>query len=559
MYGFNIGKNARIGSELSHFCKVIHKPNKMRHSFLLPFFLISTFLNAQVQTLTDNFQGTGNITTWFGDDCELNNSFTNPFQIGINSSTKVLRYSDTGGQYANVRFDTTSNFDLTANNTFSLKIYVPSSGLSGNQTNQVSLKLQNGLINEPWSTQCEIIKPIILNQWQVITFNFARDNYINLNGGSPNPTYRSDFNRVVIQVNGENNSNQVLAYIDDFQYTFAAAPVFDNLVWSDEFNGNGAISPSKWFHQTQLPSIGSWYNGELQHYTNRQVNSFLNNGALNIVAKRENFNDQGHTKQFTSARLNSKFAFRYGRVEARIKLPIGAGTWPAFWMLGKNIIEPGAFWSSLHGTVAWPACGEIDIMEHWGNNQNFVQSAMHTPSSFGSTVNYGGQIISTASSEYHIYSLEWTDERMFFKVDNMVHYIYDPVVKNSSTWPFDAEQYLLLNIAIESNVAPSFNQSTMAVDYVRVYQESGLSIADEVKLNDITLYPNPVNDNLTIEIPHDYLGMNAKVYSILGQEISTIILNQQQNNIDFSTYRSGIYFIRMETGGAMKTLKFLKN
>ena len=209
---------------------------------------------------------------------------------------------------------------------------------------------------QPWSTQCEIIKPILLNQWQVITFNFATDSYINLNGGSPNPLYRSDFNRVVIQINGENNTNQVVAYLDDFLYAFSNPPVFNNLVWSDEFNGSGAVNSTNWFHQTQLPAGGSWYNNEVQHYTNRQINSFVNNGFLNIVAKRETFTNQGQTKQFTSARLNSKFAFKYGRVEVRAKMPTGIGTWPAIWMLGKNIIEPGAFWTSTHGTVSWPAC-----------------------------------------------------------------------------------------------------------------------------------------------------------------------------------------------------------
>ncbi len=531
----------------------------MRNCLLFTFFIFSTFIYSQVQSLTDNFQGTGNISTWSGDDCELNNSFTNPFQTGINTSTKVLRYGDTGGQYANIRFETGSNFNLTANNSFSLKIYVPSSGITGNQPNQISLKLQNGLLPEPWSTQCEIIKPILLNQWQVITFNFASDTYINLDGGSPNPIYRGDFNRVVIQVNGENNTNQVLTYLDDFLYTFTAGPIFDNLVWSDEFDGNGAINQTKWFHQTQLPAGGSWYNGELQHYTNRQVNSYLNNGILNIVAKKEIFTDQGQTKQYTSARLNSKFAFKYGRVEARIKLPTGAGTWPALWMLGKNIFEPGGFWSSTNGTVPWPACGEIDIMEHWGSNQNFVQSAMHTPSSFGSTINYGGQTISTASSQYHLYSLEWTAEKMIFSVDNTVHYIYNPAVKNSNTWPFDAEQYLLLNIAIEPSVTPSFMQSTMEVDYVRVYQETALSIADEVKLSAITLYPNPVIAHLTIEIEQRFVGINAKIYSILGQEINSVLLNQQQNTIDVSGYQNGIYFVKLETDNGIKTFKFVKN
>lgn len=231
-----------------------------------------------------------------------------------------------------------------------------------------------------------------------------------------------------------------------------------------------AINTDKWFHQTRLPNGWGWYNGEIQHYTNRMENAYVSNGSLKIVAKKETFTDQGHTKQYTSARLNSKYAFQYGRVEVRAKLPTGAGTWPAIWTLGKNISENGAYWQTQgYGTTGWPYCGEIDIMEHWGHNQNYVQSAMHTPSSHGGTVNHGGQYISTATSKFHVYEMDWNSERIIFSVDGVEHYRYDPVVKDSSTWPYDAEQYLLLNIAIEPTIASSFNQSEMEIDYVRVY------------------------------------------------------------------------------------------
>ena len=243
-----------------------------------------------------------------------------------------------------------------------------------------------------------------------------------------------------------------------------------NLVWSDEFESNGAVNSEKWHHQTLLPNGYSWYNSELQHYTNRIENSFIEDGLLKIVAIKENFTDQGHTKQYTSARLNSKFSFTYGKVEVRAKLPYGVGTWPAIWTLGKNIIEPGGYWTNSFGTTSWPACGEIDIMEHWGDNQNYVQSATHTPSSYGGTINHGGQTIPTASSEMHTYTLVWTAEKLVFSVDDVVHYTYNPPVKDSNTWPFDSEQYLLLNLAIEPDIIPNFTQSAMEIDYVRVYQ-----------------------------------------------------------------------------------------
>ena len=116
-------------------------------------------LLASGQAIQDNFEGTGNITTWFGDDCDLEQPFANPFQTGINQTSKVLKYNDIGGQYANVRFDATSNFNLSANYTFTLKIYVPASGLTGSQPLQISLKLQNGNLGAPWST---LLNPSLL-------------------------------------------------------------------------------------------------------------------------------------------------------------------------------------------------------------------------------------------------------------------------------------------------------------------------------------------------------------------------------------------------------------
>lgn len=247
---------------------------------------------------------------------------------------------------------------------------------------------------------------------------------------------------------------------------------FDNLIWSDEFDGTGAINSEKWFHQTQLPPGGSWWGGIIQHYTNRVENSFVKDGYLNLVAKREVFEDQGEIKQYTSARLNSKFAFTYGRIEIRAKLPEGIGTWPAIWMLNTNIDEDGAYWDNQgYGTVKWPNCGEIDIMEHWGKNQDYVSSALHNGSSYGYKVkNVGGQNIDNASNEFHVYALEWTEDKMVFSIDGVEHYQYKPAVKDPKTWPYDSDYYIILNIAIEPDIDPEFVESPMVIDYIRIYQ-----------------------------------------------------------------------------------------
>lgn len=252
--------------------------------------------------------------------------------------------------------------------------------------------------------------------------------------------------------------------------------VYSDLVWSDEFDVNGAVNSVKWHHQTQLPAGGNWFNGEVQHYTNELANSYVNNGALSIVALRQPYTSQGVTKQFTSARLNSKFAFKYGRIDVRAKLPIQQGTWPAIWMLGKNVNEDGGYFDSAFGTTNWPACGEIDIMEHGitpSQPINYVQSALHTPSSYGSTINIGGTIAPNLGTDFHVYSMNWSPFQITFLLDGVAYYTYNPAVKTPSNWPFNLDQYLLLNIAmggVAGTINPNFTQDTMVVDYVRVYQ-----------------------------------------------------------------------------------------
>ena len=249
-------------------------------------------------------------------------------------------------------------------------------------------------------------------------------------------------------------------------------PEFTSLVWSDEFEGAGAIDAEKWFHQTQLPPGGNWWGGLIQHYTDRVENSYVKDGYLHLVAKKEQYEDQGEIKEYTSARLNSKFAFTYGRVEVRAKLPAGIGTWPAIWMLNTTIDEDGAYWDNLgYGKVRWPVCGEIDILEHWGKKQDYVSSAVHNESSYGYNVeNVGGQIVENASTQFHIYTLEWTEEKMVFSVDGEAHFVYEPSIRNSKTWPYDSDYYIIMNIAIEPDIDPLFVESPMVVDYIRIYQ-----------------------------------------------------------------------------------------
>lgn len=229
-------------------------------------------------------------------------------------------------------------------------------------------------------------------------------------------------------------------------------------IFSEEFNVDGAPDSSKWVYDM---GAGGWGNNEHQFYTSRAENAVVENGVLKINVKRDNYEGAS----FTSARLKTqgKFSFTYGKVEVRAKLPAGGGTWPAIWMLGSNITE-----------VGWPASGEIDIMEHVGNIPGRILSAIHTPSSHGNTNNKGTTMVPDATSEFHVYGAEWDAQKIEFSVDGEVFYTYNPAVKNSSTWPFDSDQFIILNIAVGGslggNIDPDFTSGTMEIDYVRVTQ-----------------------------------------------------------------------------------------
>lgn len=237
------------------------------------------------------------------------------------------------------------------------------------------------------------------------------------------------------------------------QITVAVA---QSLVFSDEFDANGAPDPSKWGYDIGTGS-GGWGNNELQYYTNRLDNAFVSNGTLKIKAIKENFSGSA----YTSARIltQNKFSFKYGKVEVKAKLPAGVGTWPAVWMLGSNIT-----------TVSWPACGEIDIMEHKGSQLNKIYGTVHHPARFGGNADGGTRDITNATTEFHIYTMEWNATSIKFLVDGNVFH----TVANTSSLPFNQNFFLIMNLAMGGTfggaVESGFNNATMEIDYIRVYQ-----------------------------------------------------------------------------------------
>jgi len=320
--------------------------------------------------------------------------------------------------------------------------------------------------------------------------------------------------------------------------------IYNDLVWSDEFDGN-SLDLSKWHHQTFGPNGGQWFNGELQHYTDNPSNSFVSNGNLHIVAKNETVTQNGVTLDYTSARLNSKYAFTYGRVDVRAKLPFGDGTWPAIWTLGKNVAETGAYWETQgFGTTPWPACGEIDIMEHGLHAVNEVSCALHTPSSFGATINTETFPLPDVANNYHVYSMNWSPNQITFMIDGVGYYTYNPVVKDDNTWPFDLDQFILLNVAmggIAGAIDPNFTQSTMVIDYVRVYQN--VLGTEDFSKDDIKVYPNPASDTLFIESSQDI--NRVLLFDIQGRAVYSSSDNTEFINLN--SFNSGVYFLKIQT------------
>ena len=264
-------------------------------------------------------------------------------------------------------------------------------------------------------------------------------------------------NRMVVRaVMGGNNA---LAWYHILSTSPPVQPTqdFTNLVFFDEFDTAGAPNPAKWTYD--LGTNNGWGNNEAQNYTNSATNVAVANGMLKITAKKE----VSGGAQYSSARLKTDgiYSFKYGKAVIRAKLPTGAGTWPAIWMLGQN-----------YATNTWPACGEIDIMEHVGNQQNKIFNTLHYPGNFGgsATGNAGAFTNATASTAFHNYSVIWTASTIKFYVDDTLSYTFT----NSASLPFNANFFLILNVAMGGSfggaITPAFTESSMEIDYVRVYQ-----------------------------------------------------------------------------------------
>lgn len=250
------------------------------------------------------------------------------------------------------------------------------------------------------------------------------------------------------------------------------APVVEEdgweLVWQDEFEGE-AINPANWTYD-----IGGWGwgNGEAQYYTDRPENARVENGLLVIEARQERFENS----YYTSARLLTQGlqAFQYGRIEARMKVPVGVGLWPAFWMLGNDFSRNPD--SPLESN--WPHVGEIDIMEHVGREPDLIMGTVHGPgySGAGGLGRWNRQDYPIAD-DFHTYAIEWDESGIRWFYDGEHYFELTPEDVGAREWVFDREFFLLLNLAVGGQFAGTIALDTkfptnLYVDYVRVYQRA---------------------------------------------------------------------------------------
>jgi beta-glucanase (GH16 family) len=215
----------------------------------------------------------------------------------------------------------------------------------------------------------------------------------------------------------------------------AAAQSGWTLTWSDEFDG-ASLDQTKWGYDL---GASGWGNSEWEYYTNRTDNVYLEGGKLVIKAIKESYLGS----QYTSGRIltRDKFSQAYGRFEARIKIPYGQGMWPAFWMMGSN-----------SGTVGWPTCGELDIMENIGKEPNIVHGTMHGPGYSGGNgigAPYSLPVGQRFADDFHLYAIEWEPDVVRWYVDDQ---LYKTVTRANipagTNWVFDHPFYVIMNVAV---------------------------------------------------------------------------------------------------------------
>lgn len=364
---------------------------------------------------------------------------------------------------------------------------------------------------------------------------------------------------VIYCFNPTGGTNQMFA--DNFSLVKTNETPYE-LVWSDEFNGNGPVNEVNWSHE-----IGFKRNNEAQWY--QKENAIQKDGNLiiearkvpektrvnpNFIAGSPNFQTYTYWIDYTSSSIHTskKRAWLYGRFEIRAKVTNLLGTWPAIWTLGES--------------CEWPSNGEVDIMENYkgGILGNFAWGTNTRWSAKWDAVTVPVKTFTDKDpawvSKFHIWTLDWDYNRMSIYVDGTLINEIDLNTTINGTAnckglnPFRREQYLLLNLALGGTSGGSMTNLTFPnqyiIDYVRVYQHNvNLSVTDAEKEEIASVYPNPVKNILTINYP----GTNPKyeIADISGK----IVIDGNGTSVDVSKLQSGVYFVKVENSKSTKIIK----
>ncbi|MDR1654205.1 MAG: family 16 glycosylhydrolase [Prevotellaceae bacterium] len=335
----------------------------------------------------------------------------------------------------------------------------------------------------------------------------------------------------------------ITVYIDDIEFSpdpdalsgeEIELPGEFQLVWSDEFDG-ASYDAAIWSPQI---AGGGFGNNELQYYTGNANNIFTRNGCLVLKAIKETY--QNHA--YTSGKIwtQSKKFFKYGRVEARFKLPAGRGTWPAIWMMPQESVYGG-----------WPNSGEIDIMEFVGYDANKIYGTVHRGDGSGGNGD-GSSIYMDNPDEFHKIRIDWEPGYIKWYMDDVLFHTYNNTFTNSAQWPFDRNFYVILNFAVGGNWggAQGIDQNIwpqeFLIDYVRVYQKPDVS----------TLQNNLTNGKLTIaslennklEIKTDVFPLRLNIFSLAGERVLTKLIDSCTAIVDISVLPQGMYIIEASDG-----------
>jgi beta-glucanase (GH16 family) len=314
------------------------------------------------------------------------------------------------------------------------------------------------------------------------------------------------------------------------------------LIWADEFDGT-ALNTDNW-----TPEIGSggWGNNESQYYTGNSTNVSVYGGKLYITALEEQIADA----DYSSARLitRDKFEFQYGKLEARLQLPTGQGIWPAFWLLGANITE-----------VGWPLCGEIDVMEHV-NNEPVTHGTTHW---LNNNHVYKGTSFPVETDDFHTYGIIWDETHILFSVDDNIYYDYVFAENTNSSASFHQPFFLLLNVAVGGNWPGYPDNSTefpatMTVDYVRMYQEDGVSTQDIEVAANLSVYPNPCEDFVVVSNTSNEGFTSYEILNAVGEVVESGSMTQGDVRISTAQFASGIYTVRCKSARGLRTAQVVR-